>query len=260
MSQQVSLTSLDRKLLFVPLLGGIVFGILPLVPSLFAVLFGFSGLDGYIYQLAGAATFGYAIVLWQAVFGQASWDEIKYSVAATLAFNLISLYACANAILAGNPQLVVYLILGFSVAITAITSRLVIKNGLQPNGKKDIAMWVTILLFLTTIAAVVFGIFPLFTRLFATIFGYTGTDVFIFQQAGAACFGYAVMGILELRSQILREIRLPLQMGFTFNGISLVVSALQFFFGTKTLLVYIVVAATFIFTIGFWFALQRKRK
>lgn len=255
---QSSLSSVERALLGVPLAGGVVFGILPLIPALFATLFNFSGQDGYIYQLAGAATFGYAVVLWRAVFGTANWDEIKYAVVATLVFNLISLYACANAIFSGHPQWVVYLILGFSITITAITGKLAMKYGLRPMGKKDISQSVSMLLFLTTLSATFFGLSPLFTKVFARFFGYYGTDVFIFQQAAAACFGYAVMGMLELRSKVFHELRLPLQMGFTFNAISLVVSTLQLFFGDSTLLVYIVFAATFVFTAWFWIVLERK--
>lgn len=244
-----ALTDRERAFLGVPLLGGIIFGLLPLYPQLFAALFHFSGKDGYIYQLAGAATFGYAVVLFQAVKGNASWQEIKYVVLATLTFNVLSLYACFRSLVIPSEALpVVYLITATSVVIVAITAWLLKKYGITPQKKREIPSWLVVILFLASILAAVFGLFPLFPKAFASFFGYSGTDAFIYRQAGAACFGYAVMGVYELMSRNWHEIKLPLLMGAVFNGIGFLVSSIQIVQGHGGLLVYIVFAATFIFT------------
>lgn len=261
MAKTGSLSAIERKLLIIPLAGGLVFGILPLIPPLFASLFGFSGNDGYIYQLAGAATIGYAYPLFIAIKG-AAWDEIRFVIKATFAFNLLSLYACARALLTpGEARPVVYLITVTSIAIVFLTGSLLKKYGIgKVSGKGDIAGWVTIILALATLSAAVFGIFPLFPKAFAAFFGYRGTDAFIFREAGAACFGYAVMGIYELMSKKFSEIRIPLLMGGIFNGVALVVSLLALASGQNTLLVYVVAAATLVFTPGLFGAYLRKGK
>lgn len=131
-----SLTEREKALLGVPLLGGIVFGVFPLFPSLFAALFHFSGRDPYIYQLAGAATFGYAVVLFQAVKGNASWQEIKYVVVATLTFNVLSLYACFRSLTTTFEAVpVIYAITAASVIIVIITTWLIRKYRLAPQKK-----------------------------------------------------------------------------------------------------------------------------
>lgn len=105
-----------------------------------------------------------------------------------------------------------------------------------------------VILVLATLSAGIFGIFPLFPKAFASFFGLSGTDAFIYRQAGAACFGYAVMGIYELLSKRWVELKLPLLMGTVFNGIGFVVSAIQLAQGQGGLLVSIVFAATLVFT------------
>ena len=50
--------------------------------------------------------------------------------------------------------------------------------------------------------------------------GYRGTDEYVYRLAGAACFGYAVMGIQELRSLHWYDMRLPNVMALVFNGLA----------------------------------------
>src|SRR5712692_3385822 len=94
-------------------------------------------------------------------------------------------------------------------------------------GARDVAQWVVIVLVLATLSAATFGITPLFPRQFASFFGYAGTDEFVYRQAGAACFGYAVLGIGELRSRRWSECALASAMAVVFNGLGFVASAVE---------------------------------
>lgn len=257
---QMNLSSLEKALLGIPFLGGVFFGLFPfLAPALFASVFGFSGNDEYIYRLAGAATFGYAVVLFDAISGQATWNQMKYFVLATFVFNTLSIYACLRAILTpGEAVPVVYAIFVTSILILLITGSLLKKYGLNISGNKDIPGWLPVILILASISAGLFGILPLFPKLFASVFNYLGTDAFIYRQAGAACFGYAVMGIYELRSKNYDEIKLPLLMGAVFNGLGLIASIIEISTGRITPLVLIVTAATLVFTPGLFWAYRQK--
>src|ERR1041384_8730465 len=63
-AEGMKLSSLERVLLLLPIAGGLVFGVFPfLLGGAFGRLLGFSGDDTFIYRLAGAATFGYAVAL-----------------------------------------------------------------------------------------------------------------------------------------------------------------------------------------------------
>src|SRR5712691_2520356 len=99
MDTSLRLTTLERWLIALPLAAGVVFGLFPLLaPEQFASLTGFPGNDPFIYRLAGAATFGYAVGL---AFGlrQGTWAAVKLMVIAVLTFNLASLYACGSEII-----------------------------------------------------------------------------------------------------------------------------------------------------------------
>ena len=72
-AELLRLTGLEKLLLVIPLLGGLFFGLMPLLaPQLFAQISQATGDDAYIYRLAGAATFGYAVALIMAI-RQGEW-------------------------------------------------------------------------------------------------------------------------------------------------------------------------------------------
>src|SRR5260370_29641247 len=133
------LSGLERWLLVIPLLGGLVFGLLPLlVPAPFASFTGFPGNDPFIYRLAGAATFGYAAALILGMW-QGTWAAVRLVVIAVLTFNLASLYACGFEILSpsttGGAKPMVYLILATSLIIVALTSKMLYRqrNDTRPD-------------------------------------------------------------------------------------------------------------------------------
>ena len=184
------------------------------------------------------------------------WDEMRAVVVATFAFNLVSIGACLIEVLIGRAQPIVYVIGAASALIVGLTWSLLRRHGATPRGPRDVARWVVALLVLATAAAAFFGLAPLFPKAFADLAGYHGTDKFVYRQAGAATFGYALMGIWELRSLRWEELRLPTVMALVFNGMSFVASLLEL--GAVTVGVALVAPASLLFTVGTAVALARR--
>jgi hypothetical protein len=178
-------------------------------------------------------------------------------VLATLAFNVVSVGACAIEIGRGRSQPVVYVILAASIVILAITTRLLLAHGVA-RPARDVAGWMVWLIAVATFAATVLGVLPLFPAYIAASFGYAGTDTFVFRQAGAATLGYAVMGLAELRALRWNELRLPTVMALVFNGLSFVASLIELATRGLTLLDALVAPASLVFTILFTIALARR--
>ncbi|HEY5488754.1 MAG TPA: hypothetical protein VIK00_02865 [Candidatus Limnocylindrales bacterium] len=158
-------TMVDRFfpwLLILLILAGAFFGLAPfLIPVQFAQFFGFVGVDLFVYRIAGAATFGYAVGL--ALGYRASWAELRVPIAATAVFNLGSLFACFLAIAGGNTQWVVYLILAASLVFS--TSCLYYlarppqdRPATNPALDRPLATWVVGLFAIGALAALFFGI------------------------------------------------------------------------------------------------------
>jgi hypothetical protein len=253
------LSSLERVLLLLPIAGGLVFGVFPLLlGSAFGTALGFPGNDAFIYRLAGAATLGYAVALIMGI-RQGDWIPLRLIVIATLAFNLASIYACVAQLMAGNSNIVIYLILGTSIAISAITATMLNRYGGIPRPAADVSVWYTRFIILGTILSGVFGLMPLLVPVMgATLLGFHGTDVFLIRQAGAASLGYAVMGVYGLRSRAWTELRLPLVMAIIFNGFSFVASLVALFSGEPVLITVVIAAASLFVTIVGIIAYRRK--
>jgi hypothetical protein len=259
--ERMKLSSLERILLLLPIAGGLVFGLAPLLlGGAFGVALGFPGNDTFIYRLAGAATLGYAVAL---IMGlrQRDWTPLRLVVIATLAFNLASIYACMVQLVTGNTNLIIYLILGTSIAITAITAWMLNRHAGVQRPSADVSVWYIRFLILGTILSAVFGLMPLLIPVFgAQLLGFHGTDVFLIRQAGAASLGYAVMGIYGLRSGAWTELRLPLVMALIFNGFSFIASVIALFNGEPVLISVVIGAASLFYTIVGYVAYQRSGK
>lgn len=253
------LTSQEKLLLVVPLLGGLVFGFLPLLaPGLLARLAGAMGNDPFIYRLAGAATLGYAIAILLAL-RQEAWLPVRIVVIATLAFNLGSLYAIALAILDGSATWIVYAILVASISITAITASLLRRHGAAPQLAPDVAAWLVALVWFLAIVATLVGALGLFVpAMVARLFGYAGTDTFLYRQGGAATLGYGIMGFYQLRSRTWSQWRLPSVMALVFNGLSFILAVLALIGGESSVLPFIIGGAALVATVGSFMALQRQ--
>lgn len=219
------LTSTERLLLLIPLIGAVIFGLLPFfLTGTFASLIGFSGNDRYIYRLLGAATLGYAVALTGGLM-EGTWAAVRLLVIANLAFNIASIYVAIRALLAGNPPGATYLVLVINLVIIAITAWLLYSHR-TPAATPDVAQWVLIVTGVATVLALAFGLAPLIASgTFGRLFGYRVTDVPIFREAGAATLGYGVMGIFQLMSRNWREWRWAAVMAVVFNGMAFVASA-----------------------------------
>lgn len=257
----MNLSSLEKWLLVVPLLGGLVFGLLPLLtPSLFAQISQATGNDPYIYRLAGAATFGYAVALFMAI-RQGEWLSARNVVIATLTFNLGSLVAIAVAIATGAAGWIVYAILVASITITAITAWLLNRHRGLAKAENDVAKWLGWLVVLLAVTATSLGVLVLFLpHLFAQLFGFLGTDDFLYRQAGAATLGYGVMGIFQLRTRSWQLWRLPSVMALVFNGLSFVATVFALTSGERSILLPVVALVSLLATIGSFMALRRNGK
>ncbi|HZQ06605.1 MAG TPA: hypothetical protein VFD70_08500 [Anaerolineae bacterium] len=256
-----TLSSLEKALLGIPLLGGVVFGLGPLLAQAqFAAIAGASGADAYVYHLAGAATFGYAIGLLFAIL-QNHWLPARMVVIATLVFNLGSLYAVAAAVINGGGTPIVYLICLTSLIIIGATVWMLNQHRGVTHGTPDIAPWLVYLIaFLGFVAAAVGLTLIIAPVPIAQIFGYKGTDDFLYRQGGAATLGYGVMGYYMLRSRVWSEIRLASIMSFGFNAISLVAAVLEIASGGLLLLAGITGLVALIATLGMGAALLRHGK
>jgi hypothetical protein len=260
-AERMKLSNLERVLLLLPIAGGLVFGLSPLLlGGTFGAALGFPGNDSFIYRLAGAATLGYAVALIMGI-RQGDWAPMRLVVVATLAFNLASIFACIVQLVAGDTNILVYLILGTSIAISAITAWLLSRHvgGEQPAS--DVSVWYIRFLILGTVLSGVFGLMPLLIPVFgAQLLGFHGTDVFLIRQAGAASLGYAVMGVFGIRSGAWPELRLPLVMALIFNGFSFIAGVVALFSGEPVLITVVIAAASLFVTIVGTIAYQRSGK
>lgn len=257
--ESTKLSNLERILLLLPLAGGLVFGVLPfLLGGTFGRLFGYPGNDSFLYRLAGAATFGYAVAL---IIGlrKGQWAPLRLVVIATLTFNAASIFACFLELLAGNTNILVYLILGTSIVIVGICLWLLNRHAGGEPSSLDVSPWFIRFITLGTMLSAVFGLLPLLIPVFgARLLGFHGTDVFLIRQAGAASLGYAVIGALGIRTGAWQERTLTMVMALIFNGFSFIASVIALFSHEPVLITLVIGAASLFVTIVGTIAYQRK--
>jgi hypothetical protein len=258
-NQASQLSNLERTLLFLPTLAGVVFGVLPFfMGGAFGKAVGYSGNDTFIYRLAGAATLGYGVAF---ILGlrRTDWAPVRLVVIATLTFNLASLYACAMEIVSGTSNLFSYVISGASILFVAITAWVLTRHPAGARSAPDVSVSSIRLLGLGVVLSGTFGLLPLLIPvLLAQLVGYKGTDVFIIRQAGAASLGYAVMAFFGIRSGAWKELRLPTVMALVFNGFSLIASILALLAGDPILIVVVIGAASLFVTVTSILSLQNN--
>ena len=257
--ERMRLSNLERILLLLPMAGGLVFGVFPLLlGGAFGAVLGAPGNDSFVYRLAGAATLGYAVAL---IMGlrQGDWSPLRLVLIGTLTFNLASIFACLVQIMAGNSNLTVYLIFGTSIAITAITAWILNRHTGGERPAADVSVWYIRFLVLGAVLSGAFGLLPLLIPVFgAKLLGFQGTDVFLIRQAGAASLGYAVMSLVGIRSGVWTEIRLPLIMALIFNGFSFIASVVALLSGEPALISIVIGAASLFVTIVGTIAYRRR--
>lgn len=252
-----------RGLLLLLIAAGGFFGLAPLVlPTQFADLSGFSGQDLFMYRVAGAATFGYAVGL--AAGFRSDWSVLRIPIAATFVFNAASIAACAVAIASGGAQPVVYLILAASLLFTAATGYFLARPPISVydhaggDRSPDLAPWITALFAIGTAAALFFGLAALIPAGdFGSALGYSGTDDFVYRQGGAATLGAGVGGVMVLMSRRWESARIPAQMALTFNGLSVVAAVLEITSGGQPI-AWLILGAAGLVSIGSAAAIARK--
>jgi hypothetical protein len=259
--------SRDRSfsgLLILLIAAGGFFGLAPLVfPTQFADVSGFAGKDVFMYRVAGAATFGYAVGL--AAGFRSGWTALRIPIVATFVFNAASVVACLVAIIGGGAQPVVYLILVASVLFTASTGYFLANPPGQAasaaaestSASPDMAPWMIGLFAIGTAAAAFFGLAALIPAgAFGHLLGYPGLDDFVYRQGGAATLGAAVGGATVLMSRRWESARIPAQMALTFNGLSVIAALLEITSGGQPI-AWLILAAAGLVTVGSATAIAR---
>jgi hypothetical protein len=259
--EPTKLSNAERLLLLLPMAGGLIFGLGPfLFGSAVGAAVGFPGNDAYIYRLAGAAAFGYAVALIMGI-RQGDWAPLRQVVIGTLTFNLASIYACVVGLRTGDTNIFVYLILGASSIFVAITLLLLNRHGQAgvAPAEDSPSIWYVRFVTLGTVLSAAFGLLPLLIPVWgAHLLGFHGTDVFIIRQAGAASLGYAVMGLYGRRTTAWSEVRLGLIMALIFNGFSFIASVIALFSSEPVLITIVIGAASLFVTVVGAVAFQRR--
>jgi len=226
-------------------------------PRPFARIAGLAGDDTLVYELGGAAMIGYAVALALGVRG-VLWSPMRFVVLATYAFAAIGFLAGFTSFASGQLNGFVLLITLWAVVVAWAVAQILVAHRGAIAGPRDVATWVVAVLALATLSAAVFGLGPQLPAPFASLMGYKGTDEYVYRLAGAACFGYAAMGLQELRSLHWDDMRLPNVMALVFNGLAFLASVFEILAGRTTLLVYLVALAAGFFTVAIAAILLRR--
>ena len=256
--QPPSLTAVERASLALPLVGSAALGLpLYVFARPFARVVDLRGDDAFIYNLAGAAMLGYAVAL---AFGVRTglWRRIRFVVLATYAFVVLAFFAGLVGFISGATTGFVLLTTLWAVIVGWLLAQILVARGRTPSEGRDVATWVVVVLVLATASAAVFGLAPQVPGPFAALMGYRGTDEYVYRLAGAACFGYAVMGVAELRALRWDDMRLANVAALIFNGLAFVAAGFEILLGRTTPLAIIVALAAGFFTAAIAVILVRR--
>jgi len=226
-------------------------------PRPFARLAGLSGDDTFIYELGGAAMIGFAVALGLGV-RNGLWHPIRFVVLGTYAFAALTFLGGFVSFASNQISGLVVIVSLWAVVVAWAVAQILVAHRGAVAGPRNVATWVAVVLALATLSAAVFGLGPFAPGPFASLMGYKGTDEYVYRLAGAACFGYAVLGIQELRSLHWDDMRLPNVTAFVFNGLAFLASAFEILAGRTTLLVVLVALAAGFFTIALAAILGRR--
>ena len=252
------LGTFERLFLLVPIAGGVVFGVLPyLALEPVSRALGYTGDDPYVYRIAGAATFGYAVALTLGL-ARGEWPPLRHVVLATYVFNSVSFLAALAELGTGRLTLVAGLILVTALFISWSTARILVGRRGTVAGGRDVASWTIWITALAIVGALFFGLVAQVAPAFASALGYRGSDEIVYRLGGAATLGYAAMGVSELRGPRWEELRLPTTMGIVFNGLAFLASLVELASGRLTLPVAAIGPASLVFTVAFAIVLLRR--
>ena len=106
------------------------------------------------------------------------------------------------------------------------------------------------LLWLLIAAGAFFGLATLIApATFASLTGFAGTDLFTYRLAGAATFAYAA-GLTAGSRASWAELRIPIASTLAFNAASILACLLAIIGGNAPLVVFAILAASIVFTLG----------
>jgi len=226
-------------------------------PRPFAHFAGLSGDDTFIYELGGAAMIGYGVALALGV-RNGLWSPIRFVVLGTYAFTVLVFLAGFVSFVSNQIAGIVVVVSLWAVVVAWAVAQILVAHRGAVAGPRNVATWVAVVLALATLSAAVFGLGPQAAGPFASVMGYRGTDEYVYRLAGAACFGYAVIGIQELRSLHWDDMRLPNVMALVFNGLAFLASAFEILAGRTTLLAILVALAAGSFTVAISVVIARR--
>ena len=239
-------------------MGSLALGLpLYVFPRPFAHFAGLSGDDSFIYELGGAAMIGYGVALALGV-RNGLWSPIRFVVLGTYAFTVLVFLAGFVSFVSNQITGIVVVVSLWAVVVAWAVAQILVAHRGAVAGPRNVATWVAVVLALATLSAAVFGLGPQAAGPFASVMGYRGTDEYVYRLAGAACFGYAVMGIQELRSLHWDDMRLPNVMALVFNGLAFLASAFEILAGRTTLLAILVALAAGSFTVAISVVIARR--
>lgn len=231
----------------------LVFGLAPLIATAaYASAIGFSGDDPLVYRLGGAATFGYFVAPVLALAWRAGWRQIRIPAMATLTFTIGAFAASAWEFANGARQPVVAFVI-FAGAIFTVIAAWWLRRDEAPDEApgQALSMPARAIIALATLSAGTFGLLPLVVPgPFSSLFGVTGTDVWVFRLAAAGCLGYATGGIASLLAPGYRLIRIQNLAAITFNALGAISAWIAVAGGNGGWLGPVVAAAASFFTVA----------
>ena len=239
-------------------MGSLALGLpLYVFPRPFAHFAGLSGDDTFIYELGGAAMIGYGVALALGV-RNGLWSPIRFVVLGTYAFTVLVFLAGFVSFVSNQIAGIVVVVSLWAVVVAWAVAQILVAHRGAVAGPRNVATWAAVVLALATLSAALFGLGPQAAGPFASVMGYRGTDEYVYRLAGAACFGYAVIGIQELRSLHWDDMRLPNVMALVFNGLAFLASAFEILAGRTTLLAILVALAAGSFTVAISVVIARR--
>jgi hypothetical protein len=108
------------------------------------------------------------------------------------------------------------------------------------------------LLWLLVLAGGIFGLAATIApATFASLTGFSGTDLFTYRLAGAATFAYAI-GLASGSQASWVELRIPIASTLAFNAASILACVVAIYTGGAPWIVYVILLASIVFTAGTW--------
>jgi hypothetical protein len=248
-----------RILLLVQVVAAALFGLIPyFLPGAFAAIAGYPGREDFVYRLAGAATTGYVVTA-ILILRQPGWHAARIPIVATFTFTAAAAGGSLVTLIEGDRRWIVWFVFVAATAFALLAAYWLVRDPSERrlaglSGRRMFSAlpdWFRLVLGLATLSALVFGLAPLIIpRTFASLVGLGGTETWVYRMAGAATFGYATAGVLEIRAQDRSAIAVQNLGAITFNALGAIAAAFATFSGHGAILGPLVLLAAGFFTVA----------